>query len=83
MPLSYVILMRSTIQPLQRLFDMSTSDKSAPLRKVRHEGMRIGGEVVFTDHVIEVPYPYIDECIGTVPAGKTEHVAKAFEIAAA
>ena len=25
--------------------------------KVRHEGMRIGGEKVFTDNVIEVLYP--------------------------
>ena len=45
--------------------------------------MRIGGEKVFTDDVIEVRYPYTDEVIGTVPAGKAEHAARAFEIAAA
>ncbi len=49
---------------------------------IRHEGMRIGGEVVFTDDVIEVRYPYTDEVIGTVPAGKSEHARRAFEIAA-
>ncbi len=49
---------------------------------IRHEGMRIGGEVVFTDKVINVHYPYTDEVIGTVPAGTAEHAAKAFEIAA-
>ena len=29
--------------------------------ELRHEGMRIGGEVVFTDEVIEVRYPYTNE----------------------
>lgn len=51
--------------------------------EIRNEGMRIGGEVVFTDEVVEVRYPYTDEVIGTVPAGKAEHAARAFEIAAA
>lgn len=50
--------------------------------EVRNEGMRIGGEVVFTDKVIEVTYPYTGEVIGTVPAGSAEHAARAFEIAA-
>lgn len=48
----------------------------------RHEGMRIGGEIVFTDDVIEVLYPYTDEVVGTVPAGKAEHARRAFKIAA-
>ncbi len=51
-------------------------------RDFRNEGMRIGGEVVFTDAVIEVTYPYTGEVIGTVPAGTAEHVKRAFEIAA-
>lgn len=50
--------------------------------EVRNEGMRIGGEIVFTDDVVEVKYPYTDEVIGTVPAGKAEHARRAFEIAA-
>ncbi len=29
--------------------------------EIRHEGMRIGGEVVFTEDVVEVHYPYTDE----------------------
>ena len=49
----------------------------------KHEGMRIGGENVFTKEVVEVRYPYTDEVIGTVPAGRAEHAARAFEIAAA
>ncbi len=49
---------------------------------IRNEGMRIGGEIVFTDDVIEVLYPYTDEVVGTVPAGQAEHAARAFEIAA-
>ncbi len=48
----------------------------------RHEGMRIGGEAVFTDDVIEVSYPYTGEVVGTVPAGTAEHARRAFEIAA-
>lgn len=50
--------------------------------EIRNEGMRIGGKVVFTDDVIEVRYPYTDEVVGTVPAGKAEHARRAFEIAA-
>lgn len=50
--------------------------------EIRHEGMRIGGKVVFADDVVPVKYPYTDEVIGTVPAGKAEHAAQAFEIAA-
>ena len=50
--------------------------------EIRHEGMRIGGEIVFCDDVIEVKYPYTDEVVGTVPAGTAEHAKRAFEIAA-
>ena len=49
---------------------------------IRREGMRIGGETVHTDEVVEVRYPYTDEVIGTVPAGTAEHARKAFSIAA-
>lgn len=49
---------------------------------LRHEGMRIGGEEVFTDAVINVHYPYTNEVVGTVPAGTAEHARRAFEIAA-
>ena len=50
---------------------------------IRHDAMRIGGEKIKTDAVVDVRYPYTNEVIGTVPAGSTEHVRKAFEIAAA
>jgi len=48
----------------------------------RHEGMRIGGEVVHGDDVIEVRYPYTGEVVGTVPAGTADHARRAFQIAA-
>jgi putative phosphonoacetaldehyde dehydrogenase len=51
--------------------------------EIKHEAMRIGGEKVFTDEVVEVHYPYTGEVIGTVPAGRAEHAAKAFAIAGA
>lgn len=50
---------------------------------IRHDAMRIGGEKIKTDAVVDVRYPYTNEVIGTVPAGSAEHVRKAFEIAAA
>ncbi len=52
-------------------------------QKTRHDAMRIGGEKIKTDAVVDVRYPYTNEVIGTVPAGTAEHVRKAFEIAAA
>lgn len=51
-------------------------------RTVRKEAMRIGGEKVHSDAVIEVRYPYTNEVIGTVPAGNADHAKRAFEIAA-
>jgi putative phosphonoacetaldehyde dehydrogenase len=58
------------------------SNVSGTSGAVRHEAMRIGGEKVSTTDVMEVLYPYTDEVIGTVPAGTSEHAARAFEIAA-
>ncbi|MFT5259272.1 MAG: putative phosphonoacetaldehyde dehydrogenase [Saprospiraceae bacterium] len=51
-------------------------------RDIRHDQMRIGGEKVDTEKRVNVHYPYTNEIIGTVPAGTSEHAAKAFEIAA-
>ncbi len=53
-----------------------------PETTIRHEAMRIGGEKVTTDELVEVRYPYTNEVIGTVPAGGAEHAKRAFEIAA-
>ena len=46
------------------------------------ESMRIGGKKVSADGVVPVHYPFTNEIIGTVPAGRSEHAARAFEIAA-
>lgn len=53
-----------------------------PSLDIRNEGMRIGGEAVFTDGTVPVKYPYTDEVVGYVPAGDASHAAKAFGIAA-
>jgi len=52
-------------------------------RPVIAESMRIGGKKVDADGVVPVHYPYTNEVIGTVPAGRAEHAARAFAIAAA
>ena len=51
--------------------------------KPRNEGMRIGGEKIYTDKVVNVHYPFTEEVIGTVPAGNVDHVRAAFNIASA
>jgi putative phosphonoacetaldehyde dehydrogenase len=51
--------------------------------RVRTESMRVGGRKVDGDDIIPVRYPYTGEIIGTVPAGRAEHVRRAFDIAAA
>ena len=35
--------------------------------EIRHEALRIAGEKVYRDEVIEVTYPYTGEVIATVP----------------
>ncbi len=50
--------------------------------EIRDEGMRIGGEIIFTAETIPVHYPYTNEVVGHVPAGQAEHARRAFEIAA-
>ncbi|MBM3358775.1 MAG: phosphonoacetaldehyde dehydrogenase [Betaproteobacteria bacterium] len=47
----------------------------------RREPMRIAGEKVHRDRVIEVRYPYTNEVIATVPKGTVEDVRRAFRIA--
>ena len=51
-------------------------------RTVITESMRIGGKKISADGVVPVHYPFTNEIIGTVPAGRAEHAAQAFEIAA-
>ena len=50
---------------------------------LRREAMRIGGENVHTDRVIEVFNPYTQQLIGTVPKAKVEDIRRAFSIARA
>jgi len=51
------------------------------LDKPIREGLRIGGETVHRDRVIEVCYPYTGEVIATVPKATVEDVKRAFHIA--
>ena len=51
-------------------------------RTVITESMRIGGKKVSAEGTVPVHYPFTNEIIGTVPAGRAEHAARAFEIAA-
>ena len=55
----------------------------ATRRPVIKETMRIGGRKVDAETHVPVHYPYTNEIIGTVPAGRAEHAAQAFAIAAA
>jgi len=52
-------------------------------RDLRREAMRIGGERVHRDRVIEVFNPYTEQLIGTVPKATVEDVRRAFSIAKA
>jgi len=54
----------------------------ATQRPLIREYMRIGGKKVDAEGAVPVHYPYTNEVIGTVPAGRAEHAARAFEIAA-
>jgi putative phosphonoacetaldehyde dehydrogenase len=54
---------------------------AATKRPIIKESMRIGGKKVDAEGVVPVHYPYTNEVIGTVPAGRAEHAAMAFEIA--
>ncbi|MGH8797941.1 MAG: aldehyde dehydrogenase family protein, partial [Caldimonas sp.] len=52
-------------------------------RDLRREAMRIGGESVHTDRVIEVFNPYTEQPIGSVPKASVEDIRRAFSIARA
>jgi aldehyde dehydrogenase (NAD+) len=49
--------------------------------EVRHEALRIAGEKVRRDRVIEVRFPYTGEVVATVPKATVEDVRRAFRIA--
>jgi putative phosphonoacetaldehyde dehydrogenase len=51
--------------------------------KFHSEALRIGGQRVSRDRVIEIQNPYSGDCIGTVPKAGVGDVRQAFEIARA
>ncbi|SFC20007.1 aldehyde dehydrogenase (NAD+) [Polaromonas sp. OV174] len=48
---------------------------------IHREALRIAGEKVYRDEVIEVTYPYTGEVIATVPKATLEDVRRAYRIA--
>lgn len=56
---------------------------NASSNNFRREAMRIGGQPVQSERVIEVHNPYTGECIGSVPKASLEQVRDAFRIARA
>jgi len=60
---------------------MATATQRKPTADVKHEGMRIGGEKVLRDRVIEVFNPYTEQVIATVPKATIDDIKRAFAIA--
>ena len=60
---------------------MATATQRKPTADVKHEGMRIGGEKVLRDRVIEVSNPYTEQVIATVPKATIDDIKRAFAIA--
>jgi phosphonoacetaldehyde dehydrogenase len=48
---------------------------------IRHESLRIAGEKLQRDRVIEVRFPYTGEVVATVPKATVEDVKRAFRVA--
>jgi acyl-CoA reductase-like NAD-dependent aldehyde dehydrogenase len=60
---------------------MATAAQRKQSSEIRHEGMRIGGEKVVRDRVIEVYNPYTGQVIATVPKATLDDIRRAFAIA--
>ena len=62
---------------------MTAAASTAPkaTKEVKHEALRIAGEKIFRDRVIEVTYPYTGEVVATVPKATVEDVKRALRIA--
>ncbi len=60
---------------------MSTAAPPSPSREPIHESLRIAGEKVSADRVIEIRHPYSGELAGTVPKATVENVKRALKIA--
>jgi putative phosphonoacetaldehyde dehydrogenase len=59
---------------------MSASAPSAPREPIR-EPLRIAGERVFRDRIIEIRHPYSGALVGTVPKATVDDVKRALRIA--
>ena len=57
------------------------TSRSSVIDKPAREPMRIAGDKVHTDRVIEVRYPWTGEVVATVPKASVEDVRKAFRVA--
>ncbi|RQT03800.1 aldehyde dehydrogenase family protein, partial [Burkholderia contaminans] len=62
---------------------MSTVLKPIPASGVRHEALRIDGQRVWRDAVIDVRNPYDGSLVGTVPKATLDDVRRAFAVARA
>src|SRR3954471_16808004 len=66
---------------LNKEVNMATVIQRAAKSDIRHEGMRIGGEKIMRDRVIEVFNPYTGQVIATVPKATVDDIKHAFAIA--
>ncbi|ONU92614.1 phosphonoacetaldehyde dehydrogenase, partial [Burkholderia cenocepacia] len=62
---------------------MSTVLTPIPASDVRHEALRIDGQRVWRDAVIDVRNPYDGALVGTVPKATLDDVRRAFAVARA
>jgi aldehyde dehydrogenase (NAD+) len=60
---------------------MAVTSKHFPARGPIRESLRIAGEKVSHDRVIEVRHPYSGDCVGTVPKATLEDVRRALQTA--
>jgi acyl-CoA reductase-like NAD-dependent aldehyde dehydrogenase len=60
---------------------MSVTTRPTAVREPIRESLRIAGEKVAHDRVIEVRHPYDHELVGTVPQATLEDVRRALQIA--
>ena len=52
-----------------------------PRRELIRESLRIAGEKVHRDRIIEVRHPYTGELVGTVPKATVDDVKRALQVA--
>ena len=59
------------------------ADTTKAHAQIRHEALRIDGEKIWRDEVIEVRSPYDGALVGTVPKATLDDVRRAFAVARA